>query len=68
MNRRAVSTRKEKLRNEFNAATEFNKIRDYAISAVELSPIEWKKTRARDDVRQLLEANPFRRATVEAGR
>jgi transposase len=34
---------------------------------LELSPIEWTKTRARIDVRQLLEANPFRRATLDAG-
>jgi transposase len=32
---------------------------------LELSPIEWFKTKERDDVKQLLEANPFRRATIE---
>lgn len=35
---------------------------------LELSPIEWLKTRQRDDVQRLLEANPFRRALLELDR
>ena len=31
-----------------------------------LAPVEWKTTRERDDVRQLLEQNPFRRITLRA--
>lgn len=37
-------------------------------NVIELSPIEWHRTRARDDVRRKLEANQFRRATIETDR
>jgi transposase len=33
---------------------------------LELAPVEWNTTRARDDVRALLHANPFRRVTLGA--
>ena len=38
---------------------------DHAV--LELSPIEWLRTRERDDVRRLLDENPFRRATLDTG-
>lgn len=34
---------------------------------LELSPAEWSATRDREDVRQLLDANPFRRLTLDKG-
>jgi hypothetical protein len=34
---------------------------------LELSPVEWSATRERDEVRQLLDANPFRRLTLDKG-
>jgi transposase len=34
---------------------------------LELSPAEWSATRERDDVRQLLDANRFRRLTLDRG-
>jgi transposase len=33
---------------------------------LELAPVEWNKTRQLDDVRALLEANPFRRLTLDS--
>jgi transposase len=35
---------------------------------LELSPVEWIKTRDRQDVVALLDANPFRRLTLDTGR
>jgi transposase len=35
---------------------------------LELSPVEWAKTRERNDVRRRLDDNPFRRATLDTGR
>jgi hypothetical protein len=35
---------------------------------LELSPVEWTKTRDRPDVLALLDANPFRRLTLDTGR
>jgi transposase len=35
---------------------------------LELSPVEWSKTRERDDVRALLDQNPFRKLTLDTGR
>jgi transposase len=35
---------------------------------LELAPVEWTKTRERDDVVVLLEKNPFRRLTLDTGR
>src|SRR5260370_680116 len=35
---------------------------------LELSPVEWAKTRARTDVRRRLEQNPFRKPTLDSGR
>jgi hypothetical protein len=34
---------------------------------LDLSPLNWKSTRARDDVKALLDADPFRRLTLDAG-
>lgn len=34
---------------------------------LELSPVEWSRTRERDDVRQLLDANRFRKLTLDKG-
>jgi len=34
---------------------------------LELSPVEWLKTRDRDDVRALLDANPLRKLTLDFG-
>lgn len=33
---------------------------------LDLAPLHWNETRERDDVRQLLHANPFRRLTLDA--
>jgi len=35
---------------------------------LELSPVEWSKTREREDVRASLETNPFRKLTLDTGR
>jgi len=35
---------------------------------LELSPVEWAKTRERKDVRRRLDDNPFCRATLDTGR
>jgi hypothetical protein len=32
---------------------------------LELAPLNWNKTKGRDDVRALLEANPFRQLTLD---
>jgi transposase len=34
---------------------------------LDLAPLRWDKTRARDDVQRLLEQNPFRKLTLSAG-
>ena len=34
---------------------------------LELAPVSWKSTAGRDDVRALLDANPFRRLTLDTG-
>jgi hypothetical protein len=33
---------------------------------LELAPVAWNDTRARSDVQALLEANPFRKLTLDA--
>jgi transposase len=33
---------------------------------LELAPVAWNETRARDDVRELLDANPFRKLTLDS--
>jgi hypothetical protein len=33
---------------------------------LDLAPLRWAKTSARDDVRAMLDANPFRRLTLDA--
>ena len=33
---------------------------------LDLAPLNWSKTKARDDVRALLDANPFRKLTLDA--
>jgi hypothetical protein len=33
---------------------------------LELAPLNWNKTKIRDDVRALLDANPFRKLTLDA--
>jgi transposase len=35
---------------------------------IELSPLKWNKTYERDDVKQLLDRNPFRKLTLDTGR
>jgi hypothetical protein len=38
---------------------------DNRASIIELAPVNWNETRARADVQAILDANPFRKLTLD---